>query len=98
MFYTVTPSLYDETAHRLSDAIGRRDYFSGSVAFDFGDTECRFTATLLLTRTPVDYPEGTVSVLTDAVPVWWEFHTTTDAGELLNDFDFGELRSRITAL
>lgn len=37
-------------------------------------------------------PEGESEVLSDMVPVWWEFRTVTEEGEVINDFSFGELR------
>ena len=38
-------------------------------------------------------PEGRVVDLIDnIIPVWWEFHSTTDEGEVFNDFDFAELK------
>ena len=79
--YSVSPELYHEAAARLSDAIDGGNYFSGSLAFRFGDTDCR-----------VSLPEGVRHPVTDLVPVWWEFHTTQAGGEVLNDFDFSELK------
>lgn len=42
--YSVSSELYHEAAARLSDAIDGGNYFSGSLAFRFGDTDCRLTA------------------------------------------------------
>jgi hypothetical protein len=33
-----------------------------------------------------------VDLIDNIIPVWWEFHSTTDEGEVLNDFDFAELK------
>ena len=100
--YSVSPELYHEAAARLSDAIDGGDYFSwliicfvyfsGSLAFRFGDTDCRLTASVIVYRGRLSLPEGGQHPVTDLVPVWWEFHTTQAGGEVLNDFDFSELK------
>lgn len=89
--YCVLPELYLETAARLSDAIGDGNYFSGSVEFLFGDVACRLTASVIVYRSRISLPEGDRRPVTDLVPVWWEFHTIGDDGEMLNDFGFSEL-------
>jgi hypothetical protein len=81
-----------EAAARLSDAIDGGNYFSGSLAFRFGDTDCRLTASVIVYRGRLSLPEGGQHPVTDLVPVWWEFHTTQAGGEVLNDFDFSELK------
>ena len=48
--YSVSPELYHEAAARLSDAIDGGNYFSGSLAFRFGDTDCRLTASVIVYR------------------------------------------------
>lgn len=90
--YSVSSELYREVAARLADAVGPKSYFSGSVCFPFGGVECRLTASVVVYRQQVSYPEGEADEIADLVPVWWEFHTTDDAGEQLNDFSFRELR------
>ncbi|MFR9128907.1 MAG: hypothetical protein ACLVJK_02600 [Alistipes putredinis] len=37
-------------------------------------------------------PEGDADRIDDLVPVWWEFHTSDQAGERPNDFSFSELK------
>ena len=37
--YSVSPELYQEVAARLADAVDGENYFSGSLAFRFGDTD-----------------------------------------------------------
>lgn len=36
--------------------------------------------------------EGDAEPVSDLVPVWWEFHTFSAEGEMLNDFDFSEMK------
>lgn len=92
MFYSVTPELYNETLTRLTEAIGADNYFSGTVEFVFDDITCRLRTSVIVYRRTERLPEGDASVITDLVPVWWEFHTESDdAGEMLNDFSFSEL-------
>ena len=93
MIYSVSTELYLEVAARLAEAIGGGSYFSGSLSFAFGDTECRLTASVIVYRRGERRPEGDGDVIADLVPVWWEFHTAGDGGEVLNDFSFSELRA-----
>lgn len=90
--YSVLPELYHEAAARLSDAIDGENYFSGSLAFRFGDMDCRLTTSVIVYRCRVSQPEGGQHRITDLVPVWWEFHTADAGGEMLNDFDFSEMK------
>lgn len=93
MFFSVSPELYREAASRLSDGIGGSDYFSGSVAFIFEAVDCRLTASVIVYRHTEAAPEGISRPITELVPVWWEFHTVTSEGEVLNDFSFGTMKS-----
>lgn len=90
--YSVSSALYRETAARLTEAAAGAGYFSGSVCFRFAEAECRLTASVILYRLSERLPEGDCEVVTDLVPVWWEFHTLVDGTEVLNDFSFSELR------
>ena len=90
--YSVSSELYHEAAARLSDAIDGGNYFSGSLAFRFGDTDCCLTASVIVYRTRLSPPEGDAEPVSDLVPGWWEFHTFSAEGEMLNDFDFSEMK------
>ena len=52
-------------------------------------------ASLIIYRKRVEMPEGVIEIIEDIVPVWWEFHTTIDGVELINDFDFSALKEFI---
>ena len=93
MMYSVSTELYQEVAARLAEAIGSGRYYLGTLAFEYGEVECRLTASLLVYRERVRYPEGDRDEVADLVPVWWEFHTADEAGGFLNDFSFSELRA-----
>ena len=54
--------------------------------------DCRFTASVIVYRTRLSQPEGDAEPVSDLVPVWWEFHTFSAEGEMLNDFDFSEMK------
>ena len=90
--YTISDNLYSETAQKLLDAIDGRGYFSGSIEWQHGDTDCRLTISAVVYRSKRELPEGTATVISDIVPVWWEFHTRDENGEALNDFSFSTLR------
>lgn len=93
MFFEVPLELYDEIRTRLTEAVGDENYFSGTLAFPFGGIFCRLRTSVIVYRRTERLPEGTFSVIDDLVPVWWEFHIESDeAGEVLNDFSFDEVR------
>lgn len=95
--FRVSSELYDQIACRLREAFGDAGYFSGSVECAAAETECRLTVSLILYRSRDEWPEGAQLRLTDAVPVWWEFHTVTAGVEEPNDFSFAELRPALLA-
>lgn len=88
--YETTPSVYLKIAELLLAKIGTRDFFSGSVTLHDGDVECRLICTLVVSRERY-IPYCVVELL----PVWWEFRTSTENGELSNDFSFSEMISYI---
>lgn len=92
--YTLTDEQYLQVGRALLDAVRSTNYFSGSLRdlFDDDTTWC-LTASVIVYRTPVSYPEGVSERITGLIPVWWEFRTGTDDG--LNDFSFDELTRRL---
>lgn len=90
--YNISPALYNEVAEHLTECVGRNGYFSGSPEFSSNGVECRLVLSAVVYRRRESMPEGEREVISDMVPVWWEFHTVTDEGEVMNDFSFGELR------
>ncbi len=90
--YSVSSELYEQVAAALTEAIGTRSYFSGSVVASTDDAEWRLTASVIVYRERVSLPEGDADAIVDLVPVWWEFHTVAAEGEVLNDFSFARLR------
>ncbi|MEG1611383.1 MAG: hypothetical protein RRZ83_03865 [Alistipes sp.] len=95
MIISVTPELYREMADRLREAIRVSDYFSGTILYAQEDVESRFTASLIVYQRAVNAPDGKFCEITDLVPVWWEFHTLVAGEEVINDFEFSELKSYI---
>ena len=93
--YSILPEVYDELAAELRGRIGDGSYFSGVVECLSGDVRVSLRTTLILYRREDMRPEGRVSLVSDAVPVWWECHTVCGAVEFLNGFDFAELRNRL---
>jgi hypothetical protein len=45
-----------------------------------------------------DGAQGVERVLSDLVPVWWEFHTYTLNEEVINDLSFDELRKYVAQI
>ncbi|MFR7965279.1 MAG: hypothetical protein ACLU5I_06610 [Alistipes finegoldii] len=60
-------------AARLADAVDGENYFSGSLAFRFGDTDCRFTASVIVYRTRLSQPEGDAEPVSTSCPYGGSF-------------------------
>lgn len=93
--YIVSDNLYSETAQKLIEAIDDRNYISESIEWQHGEIDCRLVLSAVIYREKRPMPEGTACTITDIVPVWWEFHTSDDEGEKLNDFSFSTLKEFI---
>ncbi|MFI3282871.1 MAG: hypothetical protein SNG10_05005 [Rikenellaceae bacterium] len=86
--FQITSNAYNCLAQKLLDSINPTTIFSGAIEIFIDEVEIRFIATIIPFYTREYYSEGVVEVLHDIVPVWWELHTTTQDGEVMNDFDF----------
>lgn len=91
MIYSISPKLYEEIATKWTEVLADRFYFSGSFEVCFEQVTCRLVCSALVYHTREEYPEGIRNNLSKVVPVWWEFHTEGEEGEMLNDFSFSEL-------
>ena len=96
--YTILPEVYDELADELLGRIGDGSYFSGTVECLGGDVRISLLTTLILYRSRDERPDGCRMRIDDAVPVWWECHTVWGADEILNDFDFKEIITRLKSM
>ncbi len=92
---TINPKIYDCFAQLLIEEIGSQNFCSASCMFQTPEVDYRLEATLLIRHICESLPEGDVLVIEEITPVWWEFHTLTDEGAQLNDFDFNILRRMI---
>uniref|UniRef100_UPI004055C51F hypothetical protein n=1 Tax=Alistipes sp. TaxID=1872444 RepID=UPI004055C51F len=92
MIYSVSKELYAQLSDRLLEAIEERSYFSGAIECEGRDgVACRLVCSCVIYRERLCMPEGEGSRICSIIPVWWEFHTTSKAGRLDNDFSFREL-------
>ncbi len=92
---TISPKIYEHFAESLIKEIGSHNFCSANCTLQTPEVDYRLEATLLIRHILESLPEGDVLVIEEITPVWWEFHTSTDEGEQLNDFDFNILRSMI---
>lgn len=90
--FCVTPEIYGRVAEIIVDRLGQTDYLSENFEFEADGVLCRLLFSAVVYRKRLYVPEGEFDVLSDLVPVWWEFHTFDAEGEMLNDFSFKELR------
>lgn len=89
--YEVSHQLYLELAERLVGAIGKKEFFSGSVSCIAGDVELKLVCTLIVQREKQQMGERTATEIIGLVPIWWECHTSEGSEEIMNDFSFREL-------
>ena len=82
---------YRLVAERLINQIGSGDYFNGTVECAHDDFFSSLSTTLIIYKTSPT-PIVAMNKVSDVVPVWWEFHTTTPEGEVMNDFSFSTLK------
>jgi hypothetical protein len=88
----ITRKIYEAIAHNLHAEIGERAYFNGKVEIENEEFYAMLTLTAIVYRRAEKLPEGEFSRISDIVPVWWEFATVQECGEVLNDFSFAELK------
>lgn len=97
--YTVLSKVYLEAAECFIELSSHSEYYSGSFEFESDGVLCRMVLSAVIYRHTVKFPEGRLySLIDNIVPIWWEFHTTDEAGEQLNDFDFDEFRRVVIGL
>ena len=90
--YDIPNQLYLEVADRLIARFGTSDYFSGTLSLDYDGVMCSLLLSAIIYRRRERCDEGERLLIADVVPVWWEFHTVGEPGEILNDFSFNVLR------
>ena len=90
--YDIPSQLYLEVADRLIARFGTSDYFSGTLSLDYEGVMCSLLLSAIIYRRRERCDEGERLLIADVVPVWWEFHTMVEQGEMLNDFSFNVLR------
>ncbi len=93
----IYPEIYERLASLLEEKIAGKTFYSGIIRFEDEDDQIDylFTATLLIYFTECHYPEGYTTEIKNIEPVWWEFHTKLESGEVLNDFDIRLLKEVI---
>ena len=89
----IDKTAYHLIADKLRREIGTDDYYSGEVVHQTPEYDATLTSTLIIYRSTHTAPDRTFTTIDDIVPVWWEFHTFNQQGEILNDFSFTELRN-----
>lgn len=89
---TITTNIYRAVSDKLSVHLEDIDYFNGTVEFDTEDLHSTLRATLIVYHKESCGPDTPRSVVTDIVPVWWEFETHQETGQVLNDFSWNEFK------
>ncbi len=92
---TINPTVYQQLGELLVECIGSMSYLSEDIFFEDSDYDYHFSATLIIRFVDELYPEGELSEIVEIIPVWWEFSSVGEEGEVLNDFDFNILKESI---
>lgn len=91
--------VYRRLASALVEAVGDSHYYNGTIDADCESFYSTLTATLIVYRGQQPMREESAEVITDVVPVWWEFSTSIPGeGEVLNDFSFRYLRDAVVSV
>lgn len=88
---TITPIIYRQVAELLFKAIDDRAFFNGTIEYDTDEFYSSFRATLIIYRQKIEQQSVITNIITDIVPVWWEFSLHSHRGEELTDFSWREL-------
>ncbi len=83
---------YELLLERLTEAVGGRHYFNGTVRAQGTGVDFQLTCSCVVYRSAVEMPDGRRDEVTDLVPVWWELRSVGDDGEVDNDFSFDTMR------
>ncbi len=92
MSYELNLEDYELLLGRLTEAIGGRHYFNGTVRAEGTDVDFLLTCSCVVYRRAVEMPDGQRDEVTDIVPVWWDLRSVGDDGEVDNDFSFDTMR------
>ena len=93
--YNISPQLYLKIADKLIAAIGTKEFFSGHITLTEEDTVCTLVCTLIVEHDNKPTEGHCFNAISALIPIWWEFHTTTNGEEQMNDFSFKELVTTI---
>ncbi len=91
-------NLYRNVAERLLEAIDGRDYFNGAVQVEEEEGEGVLTCSLIIYRACVEDMTGKCDLITDIVPVWWEYASYGPDGLRPNDFSWNELHAYLMSM
>lgn len=93
--YNVSFQLYHKLAELLLEEVSECGYYNDSIEFCHEGIDCQLLLSAVIYHRIVEAPDYRTEIISDIVPVWWEFHTYTEDGEILNTFSFNELRTFI---
>ncbi len=90
--FQITFDIYYRLAEALKERFSTPYLYSGVIELVDSDMEIRFVSTLIPYFSIEKTDREKIYELQNIVPVWWEIHTLSPDGEVLNDFDFEKLK------
>lgn len=92
----INSQIYKAVASELRERIGDASFFNGTVEYETDEFYSTLTLSAIVRRKTESLPEGPVGRIADIIPVWWEFSTVQQCGEVLNDFSFPEFKTYVS--
>lgn len=90
----ITDKVYLEIADALAYAVCNRDYYSGKVTAVIGDIEFTLEGSFVMYYEKSRDEEFLgCRILSDIIPVWWNFTACEGTECYNNDFSFDELKN-----
>lgn len=90
----ITDKVYLELADALADSVYNRDYYSGTVTVVEGDIEFTLEGAFAMYYGKFRDEEFIgCRMLTDIIPIWWNFIVCEGSELYNNDFSFDELKN-----
>ncbi len=86
--YKVEIEIYEKFVNRVLDEINDKSFFSDVITINSDSIDFSLIASIIIYRKKEGVKGDVNSQIIKLTPVWWEFKSITDDGEILNDFDF----------
>ena len=85
--------IYRAISEMLIEQINHSTYFSGTIEYDNDEYYSTLITTLMIQYKRIEYSDGVSDKIVNITPVWCEYKTYQESGEVCNSFSWSEFRS-----